>query len=308
MTSPDQRSTRSAPAARSASTRGPVPAGPGWSFAFSKRWAGYLALVIVFALVCCALGAWQLARRAEARVEIDRVAANFDHTPVPIDQALPTLDAFDEDDKWLPVTVTGTYLVDEQVLVRNRPLNGNPGFEVITPLELANGDIFIVDRGWLPTGSGQDSPDSIPAPPAGEVTVSARLKAGEPTLPGRGAPEGQIATIQLDDLRKTLDEPTYTGAYGLLASESPAPAEAAPVGVTRPTPDEGPHLSYSFQWFVFAILGFFGFGWAVRQEYRNLNADDPEERIRADERARKKAIAQAESDNEVEDAILGSGR
>ena len=35
-----------------------------WSFLRSPRWAGYLALVIVFAVVCSALGSWQLNRRA----------------------------------------------------------------------------------------------------------------------------------------------------------------------------------------------------------------------------------------------------
>ena len=34
----------------------------GWKFAFSRRWAGYLALTILFAIVCSGLGMWQLAR------------------------------------------------------------------------------------------------------------------------------------------------------------------------------------------------------------------------------------------------------
>jgi cytochrome oxidase assembly protein ShyY1 len=219
---------------------------------------------------------------------------------------LDSLDAFEIDQKWTPVTVTGTYLSDEELLVRNRPYNGGPGFEVLTPLRLENGDIFIVDRGWLPTGRDQDSPDEIPAAPTGLVTVEARLKPGEPTLRGRSAPEGQIATIQLDDIQKALDQPTYTGAYGLMVTEDPAPAER-PVAAAKPARDEGPHLSYAFQWFVFAVFGFLGLGYALRQEYRLVNEDDPDEMERAEAR-RVKDAARTRTDAEVEDALIDAGR
>jgi hypothetical protein len=34
--------------------------------------------------------------------------------------------------------------------------------------------------------------------------------------------------------------------------------------------DEGPHLSYALQWFVFAIMGFIGLAWAANQERKAL--------------------------------------
>ena len=274
----------------------------GWKFAFSRRWAGYLALTILFAVVCSGLGIWQLARRAEALTEIAKVDSNFDSAPVPVAEALPKLDAFDESRKWQPVVMTGRYLAADELLVRNRPLDANPGFEVLTPLSLADGTVFIVDRGWVPTGDNHDAPDSVPAAPAGQVTVVARLKAGEPSLAGRTASGNQIATINLHDIAKRLGTPAYTGAYGLMATEDPAPAER-PVAVTRPVTDEGPHLSYAFQWFVFGLLAFIGLGWAMRQEYRSVNIDDPDERQRAAERSRRQA-AKPRSDAEVEDAVL----
>jgi cytochrome oxidase assembly protein ShyY1 len=276
----------------------------GWSFAFTRKWAGYLALVIVFAIVCVSLGFWQLARRAEAYVEIDRIQSNWSAEPVALGDALPDRTAFDPDDKYLPVTMTGTYITDEQRLVRNRPRDQNPGFEVLTPLRLADGSVFIVDRGWVPTGSKQDAPDAVPAAPQGEVEVVARLKAGEPRIAGRSASGDQIATIELDDLATKLGEPTYTGAYGLMASETPG-VTTRPLAAEKPAIDEGPHLSYAFQWFVFALMAFVGFGWALVQEYRVVNAEDPAEAERAAERARRKA-AKARTDAIIEDEILDS--
>ena len=273
----------------------------GWHFAFNRRWFGYLGAALVFALACVLLSQWQFARRDEALVEINRVVDNYEATPVAVAEALPALDSFDADDKWLPVTLEGEYLVDEQVLARNRPYNGNPGFEVLTPLLTSDGTVFIVDRGWLPSGT-KDYPDAVPAPPEGTVTVTARLKAGEPALPGRSAPEGQVATVELELIAKSLDHPVYTGAYGLLASESPSVADM-PLPAIKPAPDEGPHLSYAVQWIVFALFGFFGLGYALRQEYRLVNADDPEERARAAIR-RDRATRRKRSDADIEDELL----
>jgi len=275
----------------------------GWKFALTRRWAGYLALTMLFAAVCAGLGVWQLARRDEALSELSKIDANFDSAPIPIADALPTLGAFTESQKWLPVTMTGTYLVEDELLVRNRPLNISPGFEVLTPLRLNDGTVFVVDRGWLPTGDRQDAPDVVPAAPSGQVTVVVRLKAGEPTLNNRTASGNQIATINLTDVAGRLDTPTYTGAYGLLDSENPAPLEDRPTAVVKPVRDEGPHLSYAFQWFVFGLLAFVGLGWALREEYRSVNAADPAERERADERARRRA-AKPRNDAEIEDELL----
>lgn len=273
-----------------------------WRFAISRRWFGYLGLAVAFAIACACLSLWQLARRDEARAEIDRVDLNWESAPRPIEDVLPGLDSYDADAKWTPVTLSGHYLVDEQLLARGRPLDGNPGFEVLVPFQVDGGGVFIVDRGWLPAGNAQDEPDHIPAAPEGDVTVVARLKPGEPTIAGRSAPEGQVATINLPTIADLVGEPTYTGAYGLLDSEDPAPAER-PTPVSKPVADEGPHLSYAFQWIVFALMGFFGLGWAIRQEYRIRNADDPEERKRAAERKRK-ADLKPRSDAEIEDALL----
>ncbi|HEU4808720.1 MAG TPA: SURF1 family protein [Homoserinimonas sp.] len=276
----------------------------GWRFALTPRWLGYVSLAVVFAIVCSMLGMWQFQRRAEARAAIDVVVANYDEEPRPVSEVLPSLDSYEPSQQWTPVLLRGHYLSDDELLARNRPFNGQPGFEVLTPLQLEDGTVFIVDRGWVPIGSRQDTPDAVPEAPSGEVTVVARLKAGEPTLAGRGAPAGtnQIATIQLDEVADRLGLPTYTGAYGLVASETPAPAEA-PIATVKPEPDEGPHLSYALQWFVFALIGFIGLGWAMREEYRVVNAADPEEQVRAADRARRKSLRKP-TDAETEDAIL----
>ena len=273
-----------------------------WSFALSRRWFGYLALALVFAAVCVALSQWQVARLHETRSANELVDRNYHSTPVAVVSVLPTLTSYSPKQRWMQVELTGSYIADAQMLVRNRPLNGQPGFEVLNPLLLSDGNVFLVDRGYVPIGNTQDRPDHIPSPPAGTVTVIARLQAGEPTLAGRSDTPGELATIHLPDVATLVGKPTYTGAYGLMVSESPA-ADTRPTAKPQPQLDEGLHISYAIQWVIFGIMAFFGLWYAIRQEYRMRNADDPDEQERVEMRERKK-LTKPRSDSEVEDEIL----
>lgn len=276
----------------------------GWRFAFSRRWLGYVAFAVAFAIACGFLSSWQLARSKEAAAANALISANFDSRPVPLAQELPSLTAYSATQEWTRVTVTGVYESDRELLVRNRPFNGSPGFEVLTPLRTADGALFIVDRGWVPTGNSPDRPDHVPAPPAGTVTVVARLKASEPAIPGRTAVGMQVGTIQLSVVKEKLDgADVYTGAYGLLDSQSPSPASAPkPTVTSAPTKDEGLHWSYMIQWIIFALIGFFGLGYALVTEYRKRNEHDLAERARAAERDRRRALKRTDAD--VEDELL----
>jgi cytochrome oxidase assembly protein ShyY1 len=273
-----------------------------WRFAFERRWFTYLGMAVVFAVACVFLSRWQIGRNDETVAANTLVNRNYSAPAVPLEQLLPSRSSFSQGQEWREVALDGTYLPEKQLFVRDRTLGSNPGFEVLTPLKLANGDVFVVDRGWLPLGAKHDRPDNVPPPPTGKVHVTARLQASETILPGRTAPSGQISEINLPTVEKATGAPTYTGAYGLLASETPAPA-SRPIAATKPTLDPGPFLSYAFQWLLFAVFGFAGLGWALRQEYRIRNSEDPEERVRAAERARK-ARLRAPTDADIEDELV----
>lgn len=266
----------------------------------TRRWIGYLALALVFAVACVSLGFWQFARLEQSRTQIARITANYDSAPVALDSVLPTLENFDVSDSWKQVTATGRYLEDEQILVRSRPLNGDVGFEVLTPLHTTDGRVFIVDRGWIPSGDTTAVASRVPQPPMGDVTVIARLKPSEPALAGRDAVDGTVPTIHLPMIRDLLveqapDAKIIIGAYGLVVSESPAVTEM-PTPATKPELDEGPHLSYALQWLIFAVMGFVGLGLAVRNE-RRIAAGLKE----ADNRP---VIGRRRTDESDEDAIL----
>jgi cytochrome oxidase assembly protein ShyY1 len=262
-----------------------------------RRWGGYIALVIVFAVACGFLSWWQWSRNAERIAENRLIAVNWDRPATPLDAALPALGSWRHDLEWRQVVVRGTYLSDQQLLVRNRVRNDNPGFEVLVPLRLTDGRVFVIDRGWLPIPAGSGVPHA-PAAPRGEVTVVARLQEGEPDLPGRTSPRGQIASVHLPAIQQLVGAATYTGAYGTMTSEEPAPA-ARPSVEPKPVADPGPFLSYAIQWIVFAVLAFIGLFWAYRRERRlfGMSREQREALDRAGRRSR---------DSDYEDAVLDS--
>jgi cytochrome oxidase assembly protein ShyY1 len=274
-----------------------------WRFATERRWFTYLAMAIAFAIACGFLSHWQFGRNAETLAANSIVSRNYDAPAVALSSLLPSKSSYAAAAEWRRVSMTGKYITSKQLLVRDRVLGDNPGFEVLVPFRETNGDIFIVDRGWVAIGTKQTAPDYIPAAPTGRETVVARLQQSETILPGRVAPSGEVSEINLPTVARMTDlSKVYTGAYGLLQTESPKPAQR-PIAPARPVLDNGPFLSYAFQWILFALAGFGGLAWALRQEYLVRNADDPVELEHAAERARR-ASKRAPSDAEIEDAQI----
>jgi cytochrome oxidase assembly protein ShyY1 len=278
-----------------------------WRFAAQRRWFTYLAMAVIFAVACVLLSRWQFGRNEETIAANTLVTRNYNAAAVAPSVLLPSKSSYLANYEWRIVSLTGDYLSSKQLLVRDRVLGTNPGFEVLTPFQETNGDIFIVDRGWVPIGSKQTAPDYVPPAPPGLSHVTARIQQSETVLPGRVAPAGQVSEINLPTVARMMHiTGAYTGAYGLLASESPKPP-SRPIAAAKPTLDPGPFLSYAFQWILFALAGFTGLGWALRQEYLARNADDPIEKDRAAERDRKMR-RRAPTDAEIEDAQIADAR
>lgn len=256
-----------APTARDAERLPPLRFG----FLATGPWILGFVLCILFAFLCHALAQWQWDRRVEVQHRVNRVLENYDDDPVPFAEASRLFTAFQTEDEWTPVTLTGEYLVDETLIVRNRPRAGQPGYEVLVPFRTDEGPVVVVDRGWLPVGNSPGRPDAVPAPPAGHAEVVVRVKPGEPAL-DRDAPDGQVPSIDLAEIADTVGGPVAGTAYGIMVTEDPA-VESMPQKLVEPTLDEGPHLSYAIQWYLFAAMGFGVWGYSAWMRARNDRAD-----------------------------------
>jgi cytochrome oxidase assembly protein ShyY1 len=280
-------------------------------FLLSPQWLGGLAFCAIFAVACSLLGQWQMDRRMEAVAEINKVLENYDDEPVPLAGNAGLFTGFQASQEWTPVSMAGEYLTEDTRIVRNRPKAGKPGYEVLVPFRADTGDVIVVNRGWLPIGNTAGRPDVVPAPSEGDLDVVVRVKPGEPDL-GRDAPEGQLASIDLVAFEDSVGYQVADTAYGEMVEEDPAPA-TRPQTLVPPTLDEGPHLSYSLQWFLFGLMSFIVWGYMARQKAindrddRELGLTEEDGYLSAHRAPRAKPVRRRggrPTDEEAEDALL----
>jgi len=223
----------------------------------SRRWLTALAVAALFALSCAFLGRWQWHRHEDKAARADRINSHYLASPVALSRAMPGPDVpLPLAKEWTLVTATGRYAAERLMLVRNRPNNGVFGYEVVLPLELADGTAMLVDRGWIPNGRNATEPSSVPATPTGDITVTGWLRPGEPSQ-GRAMPNGQLASINIAEARAQTGARLYD-AYLILRAEAGKPGErlTRPQPLEQPDTGEGPHLAYALQWWLAAPVGF----------------------------------------------------
>lgn len=259
-----------------------------------RRWAPWLVLVLVFSLATTLLSWWQFDRRQDRVAKIEMVSVNYDKPAVPLAEVSWDFENGEPVNEWRKVTVAGSYIPEQAVIVRNRPLNGQPGFLQLVPLKLQSGQVLMVERGWLPAGNPVTTPALNPIPDATPRELVVRLRLSEQDL-NRGEVPGQLASLHIASLADELGAGLITEYYGRLVSETPAMAEN-PRPMAKPSLNEGNHLSYALQWILFGIMAFAALIWAIQNERRlRLEAEGLL-------KPKKKKVTQAQRDADIEDA------
>lgn len=234
----------------------------GHGFLFRPKWIAFHLLVIFLVVVMVSLAFWQLRRldqrrhfNAEVRANTDQPVATFDS--IRADLANPSKV------EWRPVRVSGTYVAGHEFLVVNRSQNGDTGRNVVDALRLDDGSLLLVNRGFVPI------PEAVPPAPTGTVSIAGRLRVSEHRTTGQ--PEDQsvsglteIHRIEVDVLAKQFDAKVLPMYVEQLES-TPADAKALQPITPPDTSDEGPHLSYTIQWFIFSACAIAGWVLAVRR-------------------------------------------
>lgn len=233
-----------------------------YRFLLRPAWLLSHVLVLLLVFVLFNLGLWQLRRLDERQaanelIEQRALAAEAQAIDeLPLTAADPV--AAGEELEWTRVEASGTYLADDQVLVRSRSLDGRPGFWVLTPLELDRGDVLVVNRGWIPFEVETDGSDITFDTPDGQVAV---VGFAQRSVSGAKPAEGDnttIAHVDLDWFDDQLAGDVYP-LYVQLQEQVPPPPGDLPVVLPEPDLSEGPHLGYAMQWFIFTAIAVIGY-------------------------------------------------
>jgi cytochrome oxidase assembly protein ShyY1 len=239
----------------------PSDRGSKYGFLFSPKWLAFHLLVLVAVVAMINLAFWQLRRLDERRDFNAQVRANANQPIAEFDDVVsegtdtPAVE-------WRRVRVDGTYLPDRQFLVVNRSQNGETGRNAVAALQLDDGSLLLVNRGFVPES------EDVPPVPQGPVEVVGRLRVSERRTTGQPADESsdaltEIRRIDLGVLASQFDSPVQPMYLEQLESTPADDALLQPI--VAPTLDEGPHLSYTIQWFIFSVCVIVGWVLAVRR-------------------------------------------
>lgn len=240
------------------------------------RWIALTVFALVIVALCFRLGLWQLDRLEGRRAANDRFRAASIVPAQPVDSLVAS--AGNQNLIYRSATAQGRYDPANEVILYGRSLDGRPGDHVLTPLVLADGRAIIVDRGWIPAEL-EAPPAPAAAPPIGDVAVRGLLAPDEPGGADDAAPGQGATTFTRVDLAAIGAQTPYAVMpwYLVLQDQSPAQATDLPVTVVLPALDEGPHLSYAFQWFAFGSIAAIGYVILVRREVLDRRRrDEPE--------------------------------
>lgn len=240
----------------------------------TRRWLAWLAVALIVSVACVLLGRWQWHRWESKHAMQSQISDNYDAAPMSLPSILPKpTSPLPDHREWSQVRMSGTYDAEHRLLVRNRPYDGQFGYEVIVPFRLADGGTVLVDRGWVPNGPNAATPPQVPATPGGTVELVGWLRPGEREL-DRAPITGQVSSINIADVERQAGADLYDSTYVLMRSERTAAGTAPARPQALEKPDQGSaagiNLSYAIQWWVGALAVPAYVLFVARREARDL--------------------------------------
>jgi surfeit locus 1 family protein len=227
---------------------------------FSAQWWLLLVLTLLFIAITAKLGFWQLGR-AQLRERID--AEQHDSAsrpPLTADELLALPPA--EKPRYRRIDVEGRWLESWTVFL-NRPQNGRPGFWVMTPLELSDGVVLLVQRGWITRDPVV--PDKLPAlkPRPARERVEGQWIEPPSHMMELAQPEPDRTAFAR--VRQNLELDDYQRQTGLRIAAVIREDGDRDDGLVRDWPSiasKAPmNRGYAFQWFALSAVGALYFIW-----------------------------------------------
>ena len=213
----------------------------------------FKSLIALLLVIFCLWGSqWQYHRGVDRHARNAVIEERIAQSPIALTSVTGTL----ADYEWQPVSTSGSFNKEKQILLRNRYNDGKYGYEVLTLFTSTEKKNFWVDRGWVQAGATATTPPVLTPLPEGEVTINGRLRLDSSlprgsffALPGKG--EGLVSELnaqsQLNTEKFYID--LLSGSQASLTPEVPA---------QLPELSDGPHMAYALQWIFFGGLVIYG--------------------------------------------------
>lgn len=210
---------------------------------------GFALFAVLGVVGLAALGTWQLVRLSEKEALIANRLAMLARPPLD----LARLKNVPADIAYRRVVVRGIFLHDRELRVGPRSHDGQPGWQVITPLRRADGGgIVLVDRGWVPD-SRKDPKTRPEGQVKGPVTLTGFVRRVTPHgafVPDNDPARGDWYWVDPAAMAAQLGL-SGVAPYWIVAS-SASGRRGGPVGADAPAMPPNNHLGYAITWFGLA--------------------------------------------------------
>nr|WP_205931250.1 SURF1 family protein [Rhizobium leguminosarum] len=213
-------------------------------------------LVLIALAILISLGTWQVERLHWKEGLIADIAARQAASPVPLADIEATASA-GGDIEYRKVTATGRYINNKE---RHffATWRGQTGFYVYTPLELADGRILFVNRGFVPYDN-KEPEMRMQGQLTGEQTVTGLAREKLPGKPSWVVPDNDVAKNifywkDLDVMAESVGlEKASVIPFFVDADSTPNPA-GLPIGGVTQVDLPNDHLQYAFTWYGLAAV------------------------------------------------------
>jgi len=202
-------------------------------------------------LVLVGLGTWQLGRLQWKNNLIDSFEARVAAPPV----AVPASGAAINPIEFRQLDLTGRFLHDKEIFLIGRTYEGNAGFHVVTPFELADGRLILINRGWVAEGY-KDPAKRAFSRVDGPTTVAGILR--KPGQKGYFVPENEPAkgfwfTLVPAEINAHLGLGTVAIDSFYADAIRTSAVVTLPIAAKTELNLRNAHLSYALTWYGIAL-------------------------------------------------------
>ena len=210
-------------------------------------WPTFFALPALIILL--GLGTWQV-QRLEWKNQLIHdfeTRATADPIELPVVAIAPEME-------FRHLSLTGEFDHDRELFLTGRTYEGNAGFHIVTPFQLTDGRIILINRGWV-SESYRDPAKRAFTLVEGETTVAAILRF--PAKKGYFVPENEpdngfwftlVPAQMVKHLALGDDAETDIYAAALRTSDK----ISLPIGAKTETNLRNSHLGYAITWYGIA--------------------------------------------------------
>ncbi len=210
-----------------------------------------------------AMGTWQLSRlewknNLQAQYDLGMQTA-----PIALESIAE--DALTED-TYRHVFYKGEFIHDTEVHLGGRRWHGKTGYQLITPMKIADGRIFLVNRGWIPfeLKDKENRPDSISKTNISGTAVIRLPDSAKLFTPSNHPEKNFWFTLDLPAIEQFTNlklEPIVLEAIDSAPDLNQFPIPSDGVRIFR-----NDHLGYALTWYLLAIAGLIMFLVRIRKQ------------------------------------------